>query len=234
MSKLYIFNTTICPTVGLTYHTRLASEATARDILETFDGEVVSAIGHLATAQVASAVLGRVIFVNRIAAEMLAGDQALCIKLRGRAPEGVILDRAQMDEIGYDIVHMFAVGHDSPAAVACHHWTDPEAANIRPDPPSLEFTVPLVIKRLDYEIKMKVEAQVQAGIACRGDDPAGVLRQDIMHLCRQVVHTTLDHRITLSRRLRGEVTESDLRGMRDAVLANLMEAITTRGPDLRI
>ena len=42
---LYAFNTTICPTVGLTYHTRLISEATARDIATAMT--VTSAIGRM-------------------------------------------------------------------------------------------------------------------------------------------------------------------------------------------
>jgi hypothetical protein len=106
MPTLYIFNTTICTTPGLTYATRIASSAVAREIMARFGGSYISAIGHEATAQVASAILEVSVPANRFAAEMQAGDEALCIKLRGRAPEGVILTRAQMEEIGYDIVHM--------------------------------------------------------------------------------------------------------------------------------
>lgn len=40
--------------------------------------------------------------VNRIEFKQEPGKLAIVFKLRGRVPEGVILDRAQVEAIGYD------------------------------------------------------------------------------------------------------------------------------------
>lgn len=101
MRRTYIFNTTIVPNPGL-YMDEIITEMAAQIVLAGA-GEVVSAIGHDSTAQLASTVLGREVPVNRIPATMQIGDSAVCIKLRGRAPEGAILDRAQVEAIGYDL-----------------------------------------------------------------------------------------------------------------------------------
>lgn len=61
-----------------------------------------SAIGHASTAEILSDLLGVLVPVARIQYEQQPGEQALVFKLRGRAPEGVILDRSQIEEIGYD------------------------------------------------------------------------------------------------------------------------------------
>lgn len=61
-----------------------------------------SAIGHQATADILSDLLGRPVPVNRINYAQQPGDVAIVFKLRGRAPEGAILDRAQVEEMGYD------------------------------------------------------------------------------------------------------------------------------------
>lgn len=106
---LYIFNTTIAPTPGLTYKTDAITADHARAIV-AHETEITSAIGHEATAQIASAILGRAIPVNRIAAGMAVGDAAICVKLRGRAPEGVILSAAEVEAIGFDLVLMTVVG----------------------------------------------------------------------------------------------------------------------------
>ena len=227
---LYIFNTTICPTVGLTYHTRLVSEPMARDIIRAAKA-VTSAIGHEATAQIATVVLGQTIQVNRIPAVMEAGDQALCIKLRGRAPEGVILTREQMDEIGYDIVHMLALGTSSPAAEIGLNWYDPEGWHKGAPPPSLEFSVPLMHKRLVEEIDLKVKAQIEAGISYQGSDPAGMLRSSMLTMLRRIVHEHLDASVADVRR-NGKVMDDDLRRMRSGLIDRLVDQINERGEEV--
>lgn len=61
-----------------------------------------SAIGHQATADILTELLGVPVPVNRINYTQEVHDIAVVFKLRGRAPEGVIFDRAQVEEIGYD------------------------------------------------------------------------------------------------------------------------------------
>mgnify|MGYP000570656006 CR=1 FL=1 len=104
MTKLYLLNTTIITTPGLTYTSETISVEQATRRLEHHRGEVISAIGHEATAQLASRLFGRPILQSRIAAAMLPGDHAICIKLKGRAPEGAILTLGELDAIGYEIV----------------------------------------------------------------------------------------------------------------------------------
>lgn len=130
MSKptIYILNTTILTTPGLTYDSHVIGVTEARSMLGlvvspsdyetdkaagltpihvTTVGErprIVSAVGHQATADIASTVLGMAVALNREPANMQAGDKAICIKLRGRPPEGTILSREQVEAIGYDLV----------------------------------------------------------------------------------------------------------------------------------
>lgn len=126
MSNIWIFNTTIATTPGLTYKTRKVGIREARSIVfgkqddvsnfgdvtlflaGSRKSDVISAIGHESTAIIASKILNRDVPVNRIEAKMQDGDIAVCIKLKGRAPEGVILSEDQINDIGYDIVVMEA------------------------------------------------------------------------------------------------------------------------------
>lgn len=125
---LFVFNTTICTTIGLTYHTRIVTPEWARRFIR--DREVISAIGHESTAQIASIVLGRDVPVNRIAASMQAGDEAICIKLRGRPQEGVILSAEEVEAIGYDLVLMSAVDQ-SAVTEDCFARTEHDPDSLR-------------------------------------------------------------------------------------------------------
>jgi hypothetical protein len=126
MSKIFILNTTIATTPGLVYKTRKVGIREARSLVfgkqdeihlpgdhticlvSAQESDVISAIGHESTALIASKILNRDVKVNRIEAKMMDGDIAVCIKLRGRAPEGVIFSESEINDIGYDIVVMEA------------------------------------------------------------------------------------------------------------------------------
>lgn len=104
---IHIFNASVCPTIGLTYRTSALTVVQARYIIQGRGREPVqSAIGHEATAAVATELLGIDVPVNRIEAKCVAGDTIIAVKLRSRPPEGRILSRAEMDAIGYDLVMM--------------------------------------------------------------------------------------------------------------------------------
>lgn len=60
-----------------------------------------SVIGHQATAEILTDLLGVEVPMNRIAYEQPVGEVALVFKLKGRPPEGVILDRAGVEAVGY-------------------------------------------------------------------------------------------------------------------------------------
>jgi hypothetical protein len=80
----------------------------------------VSAVGHESTARLMSEVLDIGIPVNREAINPMPGDKLFCFKLKGRAPEGVVLDREQVETMGYEwlvMTYHVTVG----AALDAHH-----------------------------------------------------------------------------------------------------------------
>lgn len=111
MSKTLLLNTTICsglPVAGepdALY--RVSAPVSAEEARAALEGvETDSAIGHEATAAAMSALLGREVLVNRQFARQAVGQRALVLKIRGRLPEGQILDREAMEVIGYDLLWM--------------------------------------------------------------------------------------------------------------------------------
>ena len=66
----------------------------------------VSAIGHQATAEALSEMFGVDCPVSRVDFEQQIGQTAIVFRLRARQPEGAILDRATIEQIGYDLLIM--------------------------------------------------------------------------------------------------------------------------------
>jgi hypothetical protein len=66
------------------------------------DEGILSAIGHQSTAEILTDLLEMPIAVNRIQLAQENGQSALVFKLKGRAPEGVILSREEIEAIGYE------------------------------------------------------------------------------------------------------------------------------------
>lgn len=66
----------------------------------------VSAVGHESTAAIMSELLGVQVPVNRVQVAPVPGDKLLCFKLKKRAPEGVILSKSEINELGYEWVLM--------------------------------------------------------------------------------------------------------------------------------
>jgi Domain of unknown function (DUF1874) len=62
----------------------------------------LSAIGHESTAAILTELLEIPVAVNRIQFAQEVGQDALVFKLKGRAPEGVILSKAEIEKIGYE------------------------------------------------------------------------------------------------------------------------------------
>jgi hypothetical protein len=76
---------------------------------ENGDG-YVSAVGHESTAQIMTELTGQPVAANRITVQPVPGDVFYCFKLDKRPPEGAILDRAQLEELGYSWARMKYVG----------------------------------------------------------------------------------------------------------------------------
>jgi hypothetical protein len=62
----------------------------------------LSAIGHGSTAAILTELLEIPVAVNRIQFAQETGQDALVFKLKGRAPEGVILSKEEIQEIGFE------------------------------------------------------------------------------------------------------------------------------------
>lgn len=98
--KIALFNGVVVTTNGL-YRVSDILPEDARALV--FDCGFVSAIGHKATAEVMSAILGLQVPMNRIQYRQEVGQKAIVLKLNQRPPEGRVLDRQQMQEIGYSL-----------------------------------------------------------------------------------------------------------------------------------
>ena len=75
---------------------------TWRDAFSMVDQRgLVSYVGHESTAAILSELLGTTVDVSRAEYAQKVGESAICFKLNKRGPEGRILDRKEIEEIGY-------------------------------------------------------------------------------------------------------------------------------------
>ena len=73
------------------------------------DYDYISAVGHEATAQVLTELLGVEIPMNRIEFKQQDNQMALVFKINGRIPEGKILSREEIEKIGYSFKTLYKV-----------------------------------------------------------------------------------------------------------------------------
>lgn len=97
--KLGLLNTTIATNDG-EYRLQTISLDEALALVKESNG-LDSAIGHAATAEVLSRLLGIDVPVNRQEFAQQAGQKALAFKLKGRIPEGRILSMEEIESLGY-------------------------------------------------------------------------------------------------------------------------------------
>lgn len=69
----------------------------------------VSAIGHEATARLLSHLLQQPVPVARISVSLAPGDKALVLRLKGRLPEGKVLNEEEIQSVGYELGLLEAV-----------------------------------------------------------------------------------------------------------------------------
>ena len=101
--KLAVLNTSIVTSYGsFTY------EAIDLNVAKSFirqadaDGQLLSAVGHQSTADTITELTGVEVQMNRIQFAQEPGQKAIVFKLKDRAPEGKILDREEIEAIGYE------------------------------------------------------------------------------------------------------------------------------------
>jgi hypothetical protein len=96
---LYLMSTTVIPH-GADGEWRMSTVSAERARLIAA-GEHASAVGHESSAAAMSAALRIPVAANRLTVQPEPGDQFLCMRLHSRPPEGVVLDSAQLEQIGY-------------------------------------------------------------------------------------------------------------------------------------
>lgn len=105
MKRLILFNTSILTSYGTFRYDPLNLDEARKLVREfqTENKEIVSAIGHTATADILSELLEITKIMNRIYAEQTTEDLGLVFKLqlKRRLAEGEILTRKEIEEIGY-------------------------------------------------------------------------------------------------------------------------------------
>jgi hypothetical protein len=119
---LYLLNTTVIPNDA--YGIWEIKQITKSQAKWYAKKQFVSAIGHQSTAEIMSLILECEVPVNRISITPSPGDQCLCFKLAHRAPEGVILNQQQIEELGYHWVLMTFHGTIGQAIDARLEYTD--------------------------------------------------------------------------------------------------------------
>ncbi len=95
-----LFNGTVATTNGLYRIKDIEVDSAKRYIKQN---GFISAIGHEATAETMSDLLGVKITMNRIQFHQEVGQIAIVFKLNERPPEGVLLNREELERVGYGL-----------------------------------------------------------------------------------------------------------------------------------
>lgn len=98
-----LFNGTVATTNGL-YRIKDVDVDTAKKYIK--ENGFISAIGHQATADIMSDLLESNIIMNRIQFHQEVGQIAIVFKLNERPPEGVLLNREEVEHVGYSLKMM--------------------------------------------------------------------------------------------------------------------------------
>lgn len=97
---LYLMSTTVIPaTAAGVWEISPITLGAAQELVRLH--EYTSAVGHQSTAEVMTELLGQPVAMNRLAVQPAEGDYFLCFKLNTRPPEGAVLTRPQLEELGY-------------------------------------------------------------------------------------------------------------------------------------
>ena len=100
MKKVLILNCAILTSLGEFSYRKSSAEEVKKLIQENgFE----SAVGHKATAEILSQILETEIPQNRIQAKQEAGQIAIVFSMNKRIEEGRILNREEIEEVGYSI-----------------------------------------------------------------------------------------------------------------------------------
>lgn len=102
MKKLALLNSTVLTSNGI-FSLKDISLEKARELVKENKSNILNCIGHEATANTLSKLLGLEIQYERNTLEQEKGQLALVLKLNGRVPENTILTEEEMEKIGYTL-----------------------------------------------------------------------------------------------------------------------------------
>jgi hypothetical protein len=98
--KKYILNTSILTDYGVFDFSKISLDEAKAFVS---DGIFESAVGHQATAEVMTDLLGIKIPNTRMPIKMASGDKALVFKLTERLPEGKILTKEELLGLKFEL-----------------------------------------------------------------------------------------------------------------------------------
>lgn len=98
--RIALLNTSIITSFGRFDYMPTTLQA-VKDLLLNHPTDILSAIGHKATAEILSELLATDIPMNRIDYKQEIDDIAIVFKLNRRVEEGRILSREDIEDIGY-------------------------------------------------------------------------------------------------------------------------------------
>ncbi len=105
IQKLVFLNASVLTSYDNFRFEKLSLEQ-AKDLVREFaaddNKQIESAIGHSATAEILTELLGFKVETNRVNYIQSINDTALIFKLKKRAPESTVLNRQEIEEIGYE------------------------------------------------------------------------------------------------------------------------------------
>ena len=108
--RVFLLNTPVVTSLGSYQHFKLPLDV-VRTLLSDAK-QVVSAVGHEATARLMTKILGYQVTVNRIAIEMEHGDVAIIFRVLTRLPEGAVLSEQELEQVPYEITVLQSVCRD--------------------------------------------------------------------------------------------------------------------------
>lgn len=100
MKRLVLLNAPVLTTFGTFEFVQISVEEARKIIRES--ERIESAIGHAATAEIMSELLGYKVETNRIDFFQTPEDTALIFRLKKRIGEGQVLNRAEIEKIGFE------------------------------------------------------------------------------------------------------------------------------------
>lgn len=113
IKKLVFLNASVLTSYGDFRFERLSLDE-AKDLVREFSADaaksIESAIGHSATAEILTELLEFRIETNRVEFFQTAEDAVLVFRLKRRAPEGAVLNRREIEEIGYEFGLLTKIG----------------------------------------------------------------------------------------------------------------------------